>query len=223
MEWRGSSMLKVLHEIMPIKNLYFYSSLINSVFQITTCCHWNTLQAALQCKWLHSSHVIHCKWCMLECGGIFILSCIDLCYERCHIHVFSAGRNSAVHCRLSRVGVRLWMAWVDGTMLPALSLWHFHVERRSWKEERNKPTSSPRPARPAWSLVQKVAREASIPSVCVRVIGSVCHATLFLCWLMLHLSREGLEPFVWWVLLHFRWFCIIINYVKCYYMGFWGI
>ncbi len=207
MEWRGSCMLKVLHETMLIKNLYFYSSLINNVFQRTTFCHRNTLQAALQCKCLHSSHVIHCKWCMLECGGIFILSCIDLCYERCHIHVFLAGRNSAVHCRLSRVGVRLWMAWVDRTMLPALSLWHFHIERRSWKEERNKPTSSSlRPARPAWSLVQKVAREASIPSVCVRVIASVCHATLFLCWLMLHLSREGLEPYVWWVLLHFRSF-----------------
>lgn len=95
------------------------------MFQRTTFCHRNTLQAALQCKCLHSSHGIHCKWCILECGGIFILSCIDLCYERCHIHVLLARRNSAGHCRLSRVGVHLWMAWVDGTMLPALSLWHF--------------------------------------------------------------------------------------------------
>lgn len=141
----------------------------------------------------------------------------------CHIHVLSARRNSALHCGLSRVGVRLWMAWVDETMLPALSLWHFHIELRSWKDERNKLTSSSfssRPACPAWSMVQKVAREASIPSVCVRVIVSACH---FLWWLILDLRREGLEPFDWWVLLHFRWFFMFFFIIIKYYMVFRGV
>lgn len=150
------------------------------------------------------NNVIQRKWCILVCGGILILGCVDLGSERCHIHVLWAGRNSAVHCGLSRVGVCLWMAWVDGTMLPALSLWHFHTERRSWKEERNKPTSSscPHPAHPAWYR----RWQERPPSVCVHVIVSVCHATVFLCWLMLDLSWGRLEPFDWWVLLHFRLF-----------------
>lgn len=131
-----------------------------------------------------------------------------------------SGPGGTVQCIVGwvRVGVCLWMAWVDGTMLPALSLWHFHIERRSWKEERNEPTSSSCPPR----LVQKVAREASI-RMCA------CHCECLSCYGFSLLINAWFQPrrsgTLWLVSLNAFWSflmpCLLINYIKGYIRAFY--